>query len=486
MTTTKIKGRWIVAFDGAEHRLVENGVVVYSGATIDHAGRDDGRPADRVIDAGNDLVMPGLINTHVHIGSQAGDRMILDGGRRDLFRSGFLNHWPAKGRGGTNLFAFEDVGASLRYSLASLARFGSTTVVEMGGEFEDDPAGLANLAAELGIRLYTAPGFASAGYYYDQGGRLNLAWDEAGGLAALDRAIAFAEAHDGDHDGLIRAILVPFEFYTSTPELLTGAKRAAERLGIGITLHCSESVIEVHDTIRRTGKTPIQVLADLGVLGPEVVLGHGLYTGGHSQIAFPFDTDLQLLAESGTSVAHCPAVFARRGVVLESFDRYRDAGVNLALGTDSYPQDIVEEMKFAAIMAKAVTRSFEAGNARDVFNAATLGGARALGRGDLGRLAPGAAADIVIVDFARLRIGPLLDPIRALIHCGSGEMVRHVVVAGRDVIADGRVLAWDEGALLAAVRRSTEDAWSRFADYHAGTEPLDAAYPPSFRRLGGT
>ena len=121
---TLIRGGWIVAFDGREHRIIEDGVVVLEGDSIVHVGKSwDGR-ADRTIEASHDLVIPGLVNTHVHVGSQAGDRMVLDAGRRDLFRSGFLNHWPAKGIGGPNLFAFEDHAQALRYSLGSLLRFG--------------------------------------------------------------------------------------------------------------------------------------------------------------------------------------------------------------------------------------------------------------------------------------------------------------------------------------------------------------------------
>lgn len=478
--TTLIKGRWIVAFDGTRHRILENGVVVYAGDSILHVGRSwDGEP-DEVIDASRDLVIPGLINTHVHIGSQAGDRMVLDAGRRDLFRSGFLNHWPSKGVGGPNLFAFEEQETALKYSLASLVRFGSTTVVEMGGEFGDDPAGIAKLAVELGLRIYTTPGFASASHYYDQAGRLNRHWNERAGLEGLDKAVDFARKHDRSHGDLVRCILVPYEIYTSTHELLRRTKQAAERHKLPITLHIAEAVIEFQDIVRETGRTPVQNLADLGFLGPEVILGHCLYTGGHSQIAYPFPGDLELVAQSGASVAHCPAVFSRRGLTLESFDRYRQAGVNLGIGTDSYPQDIIEEVKFGAVMGKVADRSPEAGKARDLFNAATLGGARALGRDDLGRLAAGAKADIVIVDFDRLRIGPFLDPIKALIHCGSGEMVRHVIVNGRRVVEDHRVLAWDESALVSAVRASTDRAWSRFPEFHNGPEGIDVAYPNAF------
>ncbi|MDZ4735663.1 MAG: chlorohydrolase family protein [Rhodospirillaceae bacterium] len=480
-----IDGGWIVAFDGQKHRIIENGIVVVEGDSIVYVGTRYDEPVARRIDARNDLVIPGLINAHVHIGSQAGDRMILDGGRRDMFRSGFLNHWPSKGIKGPNLFAFEDLDASLRYSLASLLRFGSTTVVEMGGEFGDDPMGIAKLAAELGIRVYTTPGFGSANHYFDQAGRLQRDWDEKAGEAGLDRAIAFIEEHDGDFDGLIRTILVPYEFWTTTPELLRRAKKAADTLKVPMTLHAAESVIEFQDTVLQTGRTPIGNLAHLDILGPQVILGHCMYTGGHSQTAYPFTDDIKLVAESGASVAHCPLVFARRGVKLESFQRYLDAGINVGLGTDSYPQDIIQEMQGGMLAAKLADSNHEVAKARDFFNAATLGGANALGRSDLGRLSKGAKADIVIVDFGRLRIGPFLDPIKALVQCGTGEIVKHVMVNGQIRIENGSILAWDEVELLARVRTSTDGAWAHYPDFHSNADKMDVVYPNAFQSWQG-
>ncbi|MEZ5924712.1 MAG: chlorohydrolase family protein [Hyphomicrobiaceae bacterium] len=478
---TVIQGGLVVGYQQGEHRILKDGYVVYEGNCIVHVGPDYDGETGTIIDASKHLVIPGLINTHVHVGSQAGDRMVLDAGRRDLFRSGFLNHWPSKGVRGPNLFAFEEVEGPLKYSLASLLRFGSTTVVEMGGEMGGGPGGLAAMAAELGLRLYTSPGFASASHYYDQAGRLNRHWDEKAGLEGLDAAIRFAEEIDGKYDDLIRPILVPYELYTSTPELLRRTKRAAETHKLPITMHVAEAIVEFHDTVRETGRTPIEHLDSIGFLGPEVILGHCLYTSGHSQTCYPFPGDVRRVAQSGASVAHCPAVFSRRGLMLESFDRYLAEGVNLSIGTDSYPQDIIDELKYASIACKLAERSPEAGRARDVFNAATLGGAKALRREDLGRLSPGAKADIVLVDLDRMRIGPFLDPIKALIHCANGDLVDRVIVNGRTVVAGGRVLAWDEAELTAAVRRSTNAAWARFGDYHNGPEPLDVAYPNAFK-----
>ena len=487
---TVIRGGWIVAFDGEKHRIIRDGVVVVRGDVIEHVGKEWRGAADREIDARRDLVIPGLINLHCHVGAHAGDRMVLDGGRRDLFRSRFLNYCSAKGVNGPTIHDFETPEAGIRFSLASLLKCGATTVVDMGGELggggsADDMGPMVELAGELGIRLYTSPGYASAHHYFDQGGRHRMQWDEEAGLRGLASAVAFIRKYDGAFDGRFRGILVPLEYHTASHELLRRTKEAAADLGVGITTHGAESIVEVQDSIRETGRTPVSMLDDLGFLGPEVVLGHVLYTSGHSQIAFPYGDDLTRLAESGATVAHFPLVFARRGLYLESFQGYGDAGVNLAIGTDSYPQDILGELKFVAQMGKIADHDQEHAATRDVFDAATLAGARALGRPDLGRLATGAQADIVVCDFGRLRCGPFLDPIKALIQCCDGEVVKHVMVQGRLLVEDGRLTVWDEDRLLDEVRQSTDRAWNRFADYWPDNEPVEDAFPAAFEPWDG-
>ena len=488
--TTLINGGWIVAFDGERRRILRDGVVVYQGDAIIHVGKSYAGPVDHTIDARAHLVSPGLVNAHVHVGAHTGDRMIFDAGRADLFRSGFMNYCSSKGINGPTIHDFEDADVAIRYSLSCLLRFGSTTIVEMGGELggetENGELGpLATHAGELGIRIYMSPGMRSAHHYYDQDGRHQIHWQPDDGLATLDQALAFVEKYDGAYEGRVRAILVPLEYHLSSHELLRRTKAAARRYGIGITLHLAESVLEFQDSIRHTGRTPVGMLYDLDFLGPEVLLGHGIYTTGHSQVAYTRGDDLALLAETGASVAHSPTVFARRGVCLESFQRYLDAGVNLAIGTDSYPQDMLGELKTVALVGKIADRDFEAVNTRDVFNAATLGGARALGRDDLGRLAPGAKADILIVDFQRARIGPFLDPIKALIQCCDGEVIDTVIVAGRTRVEEGRVLTWDSEELLEGVRRSCANAWEHFSEYWPDNEPVDAVFPSAFETWEG-
>ena len=396
-----------------------------------------------------------------------------------------MNYCTAKGINGPTIHDFENVDAAIRYSLACLLRFGSTTVVDMGSELGGEPGSMAALAGELGIRLYTAPGMRSAHHYYDQSGRHQIHWHDDEGLATLDAALSFVETWDGAYDGRVRAILVPLEYHLSSAELLRRTKEAAARHGIGITMHVAESVLEFQDSVRHTGRTPVAMLHDLGFLGPEVILGHGLYTSGHSQIAFTRGDDLALIAGSGASVAHSPTVFARRGVHLESFQRYLDAGVNLAIGTDSYPQDMLGELKTVALTGKIADRDFEVAATRDIFNAATLGGAKALGRDDLGRLAPGAKADILIVDFQRLRVGPFLDPLKALVHCCDGEVIDTVIVDGRTLVKGGRLLTWDDGDLLDGVRRSSTRGMGSFRRLLARQRPHRRRLSRGLRTLEG-
>ena len=483
--TTLIKGGWIIAFDGQAHRILRDGVVVYAGDTIKFVGKSYAGAVDETIDASRHLVSPGLVNAHVHVGAHTGDRMIFDAGRADLFRSGFMNYCTTKGINGPTIHDYEDADVAIRYSLSCLLRFGSTTIVEMGGELggesETGELGpLATHAGALGIRVYMSPGMRSAHHYYDQDGRHQIHWRPNDGLETLDQALGFVEKYDGAYDGRIRAILIPLEYHLSSHELLRRTKAAAKQHDVGITLHLAESVLEFQDSVRHTGRTPVGMLYDLGFLGPEVILGHGLYTTGHSQVAYTKGDDLAMLAETGASVAHSPTVFARRGVYLESFQRYLNAGVNLAIGTDSYPQDMLGELKTVALMGKIADRDFEAVSTRDIFNAATLGGAKALGRDDLGRLCPGAKADILIADFQRSRVGPFLDPIKALIQCCDGEVIDRVIVAGRTRVENSRALAWDDEEMLAGVRRSCDNAWKHFAEYWPDNEPIEEVFPSAF------
>ncbi len=474
---TLIQGGDIVAHHDGGHRLLRGGVLLIEDDRIAFVGRRHEGPVDRRVDAVGKLVIPGLVNIHCHATTEAGGRLIADVGRRDFFQNGFLNYNAAPpGIPGLDQRADRVLGG--RFALVEMLRNGCTTVVEMGAA--DDA--LVATAGEIGIRAYLTPGYKSATYRLGAGGQLVYEWDEADGLRGLERARRFIERHHGAHGGRIRGMLFPLQVDTCSPELLRATRKAADELSVGIEIHAGQNLLEFHEMLRRHGLTPVELLADTGLLGPDAILGHCIISTAHHLAALPQGRDLDVLAASGASVAHCPLVFARRGNALESFHRYRAAGINVGLGTDTYPRDLISEMRWASLVCKIVEHDFTVATSADVFAAATLGGARALGRQDLGRLAPGAKADVVVVDLGKLRIGPYRDPIRALVQCGTGDDVDQVWVDGRVVVEGGRVLGVDEDRLLADAQREAERLWATVPEWdwrHRATEEYSpSSLPP--------
>ena len=174
MTSTILRGGAVVGFQDGEHRLLDGGDVVYAGDAIEYVGPPRKEPVDAtVIDVTGKLVLPGLISTHAHIGCGAGDRLIVDAGRRDFLRSGFINYAPRRLHGGPAFNDAEDLEAALRFGFASLLRSGVTTVVEMGGGARDGGEAIVRLAGECGIRLYYAPGYNGGDYFFDERGGLH-------------------------------------------------------------------------------------------------------------------------------------------------------------------------------------------------------------------------------------------------------------------------------------------------------------------------
>jgi 5-methylthioadenosine/S-adenosylhomocysteine deaminase len=277
-------------------------------------------------------------------------------------------------------------------------------------------------------------------------------------------------------------MIFPYQFDASTPALLQAAKRAARDLNVPLHMHTSQTLFEFHDSLRRYGMTPVQLLDSLDFLDEQTILTHLLYTTLHPQSGFAVDddSDLRIVADRGATVAHCPVVYARRDRILDSFSRYRERGINVVLGTDTYPQDMIEEMRWAAIGDKWQTRDANRGTARDVFNAATLDGARALGRDDIGRLAPGAKADIILVDLSALHIGPVDDPIKTLVYAADGGDVHTVIIDGRTVVDGGLIPGLDEHALITEATEAHLWQARQFAAQHPLGKPVDLLFPTSY------
>jgi cytosine/adenosine deaminase-related metal-dependent hydrolase len=481
---TLIQGGDVVAYADGGHRLLRGGVLVLENDRVLFVGRAFGGPVDRRVDATGQLIIPGLVNLHCHADVEAGGRLIADIGRRDFFQAGFLNYFTAP-RGVEPLPYREDYRVGGKFALVELLRGGCTTVVEIGPASED----LVPIVGALGLRAYLSPGYKSAGYCLTPEGSLVYEWSEDEGRAGLERAKDFIRKYDGAFDGRLRGMLFPYQVDTCTPALLRATRAAAAELGVGIEIHAGQNLLEFHEILRRYTRTPVEFLADTGLLGRDTILGHCIISTAHRLAALPGGRDLEILARSGASVAHCPLVFARRGNALESFHRYRAAGVNVGLGTDTYPRDLISEMRWASLTCKIVEHDFLVATAADVLTAATLGGARALGRDDLGRLAPGAKADAVVVDLQKLRIGPYRDPVKALVNCATADDVEHVWVDGRQVVEGGRVRGVDEAELLTEAQREADRLWASVPEWHwqklTAEQLSPQSYPPLTSDLRG-
>ena len=386
---TLIQGGWVVGFDGHSHRLFRDGSVVYEDDRILHVGGGGGGQTfegqvDRRIDARGMLVMPGLINCHLHLGTNAPHAFFLDETKADYFGANFYAYSvPRRGAGDARAASRADV--EQLYGLWSAIRGGATTVLDIGTRNATD---LVRVVGDIGARVYLGPSFKSFSYVFDEAGRIDWDPDPASGMAGLERAVAFAREHDGAHNGRVRCMLYPAQLDTCSLDLLKATRRAADENGLRISLHAAMNLIEFHRILREHGRTSLQVLNDIGFLRHDVLLGHCVFHARHSWSHYPYVEDLKLLADSGASIAHAPYKYAKMGIMLESLERYRQLGVNVALGTDTFPQDLISEMRLAGLMCRFAEGSFRVGKAQDVFDAATLGGARALGRDDLGRLSP--------------------------------------------------------------------------------------------------
>ncbi|MCA9999784.1 MAG: amidohydrolase family protein, partial [Anaerolineales bacterium] len=219
---------------------------------------------------------------------------------------------------------------------------------------------------------------------------------------------------------------------------------------------------------------------ELDLLNPKVLIPHAIYLNKERPDPQSL-SELEILAKSGTSVIHCPLVFARAGQALHSFRRYQAAGINLAMGSDTFPPDMIRVMETGLLAGNLAEGRQDAHQAADMFRAATLGGAKALGRDDLGRLAAGAKADMVIIDLSDYRLGPIEDPIRTLVMMGNGRYVRDVIVDGRTIVKDGQIPGLDVAGMRQQAQAYFEKMRAAYPqrDYQGRSEKT--LFPPSFR-----
>jgi cytosine/adenosine deaminase-related metal-dependent hydrolase len=474
---TKIAATWIVGHEGSKHALLRDAEVVFEGNKIIYVGKRFDGHVDKTIDAPDRLVAPGFIDTHVHSGHRASHRLISDTGRPMYYGQPFLEiSVPKEGKivkGDPRYLKHGDAGAAAAFELnaaftvVELLRNGVTTFVEYGSQLSVQEA-LLREVSRLGARAYLAPGYDCGRWVADQEGRLKRVRNDDLGRDGFGTARAWIEKNNGAAGDRVRGILVPREVETASLDVLKMTVRAADELKLPMATHAAYSVIEFYEVVKEHMRTPIELLDDLGMLRPTLNIGHGNLISDNPNLNYAVHNDLALMGRAGVSVSHCPINIVRRARTLDSWERYREAGVNMCLGSDTYPRDMIMNMRTASYLGKIMSHTYFAAPAAEVFEAATLGGAKSLGRNDLGRLAPGALADIIIIDLTggnTLRYGPVRDPVKSVVECGVGDDVDTVIVDGHVVMEAGVIPGVDFVKLRRDAQVASEQIWDTLQDW---------------------
>jgi 5-methylthioadenosine/S-adenosylhomocysteine deaminase len=393
--------------------------VVVRGGVID-AVRPTGEAvlALETIDAHGMVVMPGLINCHAH-----SPMVLFRGVAEDVSEERWFNEfiWPME----VNLTE-PDIELGARLAAAEMISTGTTT-------FADHYFGMDAIARsteETGLRAL-----------------LGLTYFSSDGPEGLERGLDFAERWDGRADGRISAALAPHAPYTVGHEDLVATALAAVEHDLPVHIHASESRIQTRHSLDREGATPIEVLRRAGMFEARVLIAHGIGI---------VPEDVATLAGARVGIGSAAKGYLKHGMDTTPVRMLRAAGVPVGLATDgaasNNTSDIWETMTAFALVQKAVERDQSFLTARDVLEHATVQSARAIGRGhDLGRIAAGFRADLLVVDLSGPRTQPVHDLATTLVYSAHSDDIHTTIVDGRVLMRGRTLLTVDVPALVAEI-----------------------------------
>ncbi len=422
-----VLGGIVVTMDERRTILPRGGLAIRDGRIVAVGPRDDvarAHTAPTVIEAEDDLVIPGLVDGHTHIAMT-----LFRGLADDLPLHTWLERhvWPAERR-----FIHPDtVRLGSRLGVAELLTSGVTTLCDMYF-YEDD---VAMVVDELGMRGVLGQAF------FDFTGPQGLTVDQ--NVAYAKR---FVERWRG-HPRIVPA-LAPHATYTVGPELYRTLRTLAETLDVPLVTHLAETRDEDHDIRTRYGRSPVRHMAELGLLGERLIAAHCVWVDPE---------EIDLLAASRTGVVHNPRSNLKLASGIAPVPDMLRAGVLLGLGTDGAASnnelDLLAEIQLAALLHKGVRLDPLAVPAVAALEMATIGGARALKLDHLvGSLEPGKRADVVIVELDEDNLVPLYDAVSHLAYAVEAADVRTVLVDGRVVVRDGELTTADEVEIRREVR----------------------------------
>jgi len=440
---------WAIVWDGGRGHVYRTDVDVRLKdgqiAALAPGGSLTAGPNDSVLEARGLMLMPGLVDIHSHPSTEPSFRGVReDHGVPEQYMTGLHERSQA--------FRLDAAGrkAATTMAYAEMLASGVTTVADLSAPFE----GWTDVMRASGLRVYAAPGYAPGRWGMSSQAVVTWTWDEAAGRKGFEQAKRILGEVEADPAGRLRGVVYPMQIDTVTEELFRESFAYAEATGRPFMSHLAQTVMEVREMIRRHGVTPVRWAASIGILSPRTTMGHCIFLDQHPQIGWHTRADLELLAETAMTVAHCPSPFARYGAALDHFAAYRAAGVNVALGTDVAPHNLIEEMRTAILAGRIVSRDIRAADPAALLHAATIAGSRALGRDDLGRIAVGARADLVLVDLSHPLMQPARDPLRSLVYHAADRAVRTVLVDGEVVCDGGKALGLDVASAAATLAES--------------------------------
>lgn len=469
-----LAARWIVADLPEGRRLIENGEVVIENDRVLWVGQRFAGEVSCRYDMGEALVGPGFVDLDALSDL---DTTILGMDNQPAWRKGRV--WPADyAARAREMYSPDELAFQKRYAFAQLLLNGITSALPIAslfyrewGETVAEFEAAAEAAGDLGLRVWLGPAYRSGGVILDGAGRMQPVFDEARGLAGLAEAAAFSERVHGSHGGLVSGMLAPDRVETCTEALLRETFARAEALDMPVRLHMAQGAMELETVRRLHGMTAPAWLDGMGLLSPRLIAPHATVAT---------EDDLARYAANGVTVAHCPLVSGRHGSLLRSFSALKARGVRVGMGTDTAPPDMVLNMAVGLIANRVAEGRGDAGSAAEFYDAATLAGADAPRRPDLGRLAPGSKADIAVFDMADALIAPRIDPVQTLILGATGRVTRATIVDGRIAMRGGEVAGLD----LSRARMQAQEQFDRLvAQYPDRTwqhPPVTEIFPPSY------
>jgi 5-methylthioadenosine/S-adenosylhomocysteine deaminase len=432
-----IHATWVLPVDARDSVLGDHAVVIAGGriqALLPSAEARRRYPAARELDLPEHLLMPGFVNAHTHAAMT-----LLRGLADDLPLMTWLqNHiWPAEQR----WVSPEMILAGSRLAALEMLKGGTVCFNDM----YYFPEVTAQAMAEVGMRAVVGMILLDFPTVYAEGPDQYLRQ----GLALHD--------HYRGHP-LVHTAFAPHAPYTVADASLIRVRTLADELEVPIHIHLHETTDEIDQSRRDHGVRPLRRLQRLDLLGPNLLAVH------MTQVE---DEEIELLATTGTPVIHCPASQLKLASGFSPVARLREAGVNVALGTDGAASnnalDMLGEMRLAALLAKGVAGSPAALPAAQALRMATLDGARALGlEEETGSLEIGKSADLIAIDLGHPNTQPIHNPLSQLVYAANRSQVRHVWVAGRQLLRDGQPTTLDAQEILDEAR-----AWrARLAGGH--------------------